>query len=100
MESGEPAEGIFIGSFEKHSNEYGTYYSVQWDWRSRSTEAESKQLEQVAAFMQGNPQLIDMSTNLLPLDGLSPTEIELLIRSARSTELEGETTKAALPPRR
>ena len=100
MESGEPAEGIFIGSFEKHSNEYGTYYSVQWDWRERSTEAESKQLEQVAAFMQGNPQLIDMSTNLLPLDGLSPAEIELLIRSARSTELEGETTKAALPPRR
>lgn len=101
MESIEPAEGIFIGTFEKHSNEYGTYYSVKWDWRERSTEAETKQLEQIAAFMQGDPQLVDMSTNLLPLDGLPTEEIEMLIRSARANELEGEQTKpAALPPRR
>ena len=44
MESGEPALGIFIGSFEKHSNEYGTYYSVKWDWKERKTEPEKKQL--------------------------------------------------------
>ena len=47
MESGEPALGIFIGSFEKHSNEYGTYFSVTWDWQERKTDAEKKQLEQI-----------------------------------------------------
>ena len=78
MESGEPAEGIFVGSFEKHSNEYCTYYSVKWDWRSRSTEAEKKQLEQIVTFMHSNPQLVDLSSNLLPIDGLSAEEIELL----------------------
>jgi len=101
MESKEPAEGIFIGSFEKHSGEYGTYYSVKWDWRERQSEAEKNQLKQLEAFMQTNPQLLDMSTNLLPIDGLPPDEVELLIRSARTQELEGESSKpAALPPRR
>lgn len=101
MESGEPAEGVFVASFEKHSGEYGTYYSVTWDWRERKDEPEKKQLEQLAAFMNSNPQLVDMSTNLLPLDGLPPEEIELLIRSARTPQLEGEAAKpAALPPRR
>lgn len=101
MESGEPAEGLFIGSFEKHSNEYGTYYSVKWDWRVRSSEAELKQLELIAAFMQTGLQLVDMATNLLPIDGLSPEEIELLMRTARTQEIQAEPNKvAALPPRR
>ena len=101
MESGEPAEGVFVGSFEKHSGEYGTYYSVKWDWRTRSNEAEKKQLEQIATFMQSNPQLVDLSTNLLPIDGLSTAEIELLVRSSRTSELETEPTKtAALVPKR
>lgn len=93
MESGEPAEGIFIGSFEKHSGEYGTYYSVVWDWRERKNDAEKKQLEQIAGFLESGPYLVDMSTNLIPIDGMSAEEIELLVRSARSQELEVEAAQ-------
>ena len=88
MESGEPALGIFTGSFEKHSNEYGVYYSVTWDWRERKTDAEKKQLEQIANFLNSQPQLVDLSTNLIPIDGMSPEEVELMIRSAKSEQLE------------
>lgn len=90
MASGEPARGIFTASFEKHSGELGTYYSVKWDWRDRTSEAESKQLHQIAQFMQTSPRLIDMSTNLICIDGCTPEEIELLVSSARA-EVQSET---------
>ncbi len=96
MESGEPALGIFIGSFEKHSNEYGNYYSVTWDWRERKTELEKKQLEQIANFLSSKPQLVDLSTNLIPIDGMSPEEVELMIRSAKSEQLEQPKQLAAV----
>ena len=95
MESGEPALGIFIGSFEKHSNEYGNYYSVIWDWKERKTEPEKKQLEQIANFLKSQPQLVDLSTNLIPIDGMSPEEVELMIRSAKSEQLEQPKQLAA-----
>jgi len=38
-QSGEPALGIFKGSFNKHSRENGEYFSVVWTWRERTTEA-------------------------------------------------------------
>lgn len=45
--------------------------------------------------------MAELTTNLLPVDGLLPEEIELLMRSARTQEIESEPTKvAALPPRR
>jgi hypothetical protein len=88
MESGEPALGIFQGSFLKHSGDKGDYYSVVWDWRERETEEEIEQLEHIADFMATNPKLVDLSVNLIPIDGLSPDEIELLMSSAKATELE------------
>ncbi len=95
MESGEPALGIFTASFEKHSNEHGTYYSVIWDWRERKTEPEKKQLEQIANFLKSKPQLVDLSTDLIPIDGMSPEEVELMIRSAKSEQLEQPKQLAA-----
>lgn len=86
MEAGEPALGIFTGSFEKHSGEMGNYHSVVWEWRDRKDAAEKKQLEQIANFLQTNPQLVDLSTNLIPTDGMPPEEVELMIRSANSTQ--------------
>jgi hypothetical protein len=47
MESGEPALGIFQGSFLKHSGDKGDYYSVVWDWREREAEEEIEQLEHI-----------------------------------------------------
>ena len=95
MESGEPALGIFTASFEKHTNEYGTYYSVIWDWRERKSEAEKKQLKLIASFLSTKPQLVDLSTNLIPIDGMSPEEIELMIRSAKSEQTEQPKQLAA-----
>lgn len=86
MDNGEPAEGIFIGSFLKHTNDYGNYFSVAWNWRSRETEDEKKQLEQIIAFMESRPLLYDLSATkgLIPLEGLSEPEIQLLVESAQS----------------
>jgi hypothetical protein len=58
MENGEPAEGIFLLSFQPHSNEKGSYYSLKFDWRLRKPE-ELDQLRLIAEFMQGNPVLMD-----------------------------------------
>ncbi|PSF35968.1 hypothetical protein C7H19_14565 [Aphanothece hegewaldii CCALA 016] len=88
MESGEPALGLFKGSFVKHSGDKGDYYSVAWDWRERETDEEISQLEQVADFMAATPKLVDLSVNLIPIDGLSPDEIELIMSSAKAQELE------------
>jgi hypothetical protein len=88
MESGEPALGIFKGSFLKHSGDKGDYYSVVWDWREREADEEIEQLEHIADFMATTPKLVDLSVNLIPIDGLSPEEIELLMSSAKTNELE------------
>lgn len=50
LSSTNPAEGIFIGSFLKHSNDLGNYYSVKFDWRIRSEE-EKPQLKLIADFL-------------------------------------------------
>lgn len=86
MASGEPALGVFTASFEKHSGELGTYYSLKWNWRERNTDAEKMQIEQIATFMQASPALFDMNNaaNLICIDGMSNEEISMLINSARA----------------
>jgi len=83
MQSGEPALGIFIAGFEKHSNEYGTYFSVNWDWRERQGDEETKQLQLIEVFMQSSPALVDLSNaqNLIALDGLNSVEVQKLLES-------------------
>jgi hypothetical protein len=100
MESGEPALGIFTGTFIKHTGELGDYYSVTWSWRERETEGDLKQLDQIANFLATNPKLVDMSVNLIPLDGLSPEEVELLMASAKAEEAQGNGRQNALAPAR
>ena len=58
MSNGEPATGIFTGSFQKHSNDYGYYASVKFDWRER-TEDEKAQLLLIANFLATAPILED-----------------------------------------
>lgn len=80
----DPAEGIFIGSFAKHSNDLGNYYSVQWDWRARSTSEEKEQLQAIADFLQSDPLLVDpvATRGMVGLEGLSAAEITQLIQSS------------------
>ena len=89
MESGEPAFGIFNASFDKHSNEYGTYYSVHWGWRERQTEEERSQLDQIAAFLQSRPALFDLGATkqLICIDGLSNADTAALAESANQNLL-------------
>jgi len=94
MESGEPALGLFQGSFLKHNGDKGDYYSVVWDWRERENDEEMEQLEQIADFMAVTPKLVDLSVNLTPIDGLSPEEIERLMSSAKAQELESSALVA------
>ena len=90
MEFNEPAEGIFKASFEKHSGDMGTYYSLKWDWRERQTTEELEQLEAIAVFLQSQPRLVDLNTTreMMCIDALSASEISSLVRSAKSGELE------------
>lgn len=88
MEFNEPALGLFKGSFLKHSGDKGDYYSVIWDWRERETEEEMAQLEHIADFMALNPKLVDLAVNLIPMDGLTPDEVELLVSSAKAQEFD------------
>lgn len=90
MQSGEPALGIFMAGFEKHSNEYGTYYSVNWDWRERQGDEEVKQLELIEAFMQTSPALVDLGNtqNLVALDKLSSSEVQTLLESRNQQYLQ------------
>ena len=89
MADGEPAEGIFVGSFAKHSNDLGNYYSVQWDWRSRTTPEEVEQLQQIVDFLQSDPLLVDSvaTRGMIALEGLSASEITQLIQSSVAKEL-------------
>lgn len=88
MDAGEPGLGIFGGSFTKHSNELGQYYSVRWDWRERNGEAELQQLEHIEAFLQSEPRLIDLvgARQMVAVDRLSQDELELLIESAHAAQ--------------
>jgi hypothetical protein len=62
MESGEPAEGIFQITFLSHQNAKGDpYKSVKFDWRSRKSAEEKKQLQMIMDFMNQEPELGDIS---------------------------------------
>lgn len=100
MASGEPARGIFTGSFEKHSGELGTYYSVVWNWRERTTDAEKTQLNQIATFLESGPALLDMGTPLLCIDGMTADEIQLLINSSKAQAEEEPQPKSGKLSRR
>ena len=81
MNLGDPGMGIFILGFNKEIGEKGTYYTVTFDWRERTTEAEKQQLEAIVVFMQsyGN-QLIDLegTRSLICVDGWSAEELQSL----------------------
>ena len=92
MQKGEPALGIFKGSFSKHNGANGDYFSVSWDWHERTTEAEIQQLDIIAEFLSSNPTLIDLSVDLLSIDNLSTQEIQNLMASAKSQDSQSSTT--------
>lgn len=93
-----PATGIFKISFEKHggtnaSGEPTSYYSVNFDWRERKGAPEQKQLEMIASFMEGKPQLVDLNSTraMVGIDGLEPHVIVQLQEVAQVEENRRKT---------
>lgn len=86
----EPAEGIFIAGFQKHSNDLGNYYSVCWDWRERNSDQERDQLNAIANFLAIGPLLVDpvATRGMIEVDGLSAAEITQLIQGALTEKVE------------
>lgn len=94
MESGEPAAGIFTGSFLKQAGANGTYYTVGFGWRERTTDEEKRQLEMIEAFMAGTPTLIDLSgtRDMTAIDLLGAEQIQALVESAKlDRQIEGKS---------
>jgi hypothetical protein len=58
MMNGEPAMGIFTGSFQRHTSDLGNYFSVKFDWRERTAE-EMTQLRLIAEFLNTMPVFRD-----------------------------------------
>ncbi len=99
MNNGEPALGIFTLGFQKEVGAEGPYYSVCFNWRTRQSDEEKKQLEMIDAFLnEYGDQLIDLeSTRLLTcVDGWSAEAVNTLI--ARSLGELPESNRPELPP--
>ncbi len=101
----EPATGIFVPEFSKHSgqkpDEQGilkpiNYYSLKWSWMERK---DWSVVEQAAAVLADNSNLARMidlegTRQMACLDHLAPHEIAGLIAAYTQTEL---TEKLSLP---
>ncbi len=90
MDHDDPGFGIFTLSFNREMGENGVYYSVDFDWRSRESEEEIKQLDLIAAFMLTyKEQLIDLegTRDLTCVDGWTAQQLQAL--TAQRRELEG-----------
>ncbi|MDY7022467.1 MAG: hypothetical protein SWJ54_14105 [Cyanobacteriota bacterium] len=110
----EPATGIFIPEFTKHSgqkpDENGTlkpinYYSLKWLWEERSDWSMVEQAAAVLANESNLSRMIDLegTRSMICLDNLSPHEIAYLISTHTSgNEAENPSLDAsremALPP--
>lgn len=86
----EPAEGLFVPSFVKHSgqkpDEMGVmkqinYYSLKWDWIERSNWDMIEKAAAVLADPQNQARMIDLegTCEMICLDNLPPNEIASLM---------------------
>lgn len=93
MEHGDPGLGIFTLGFNREVGENGVYYTVDFDWRERESEAEKEQLNLIATFMSSyKEQLIDLegTRDLTCVDGWTAQQIQTL--TVQRQQLEGTQT--------
>lgn len=110
----EPATGIFVPEFTKHSgqkpDENGVvkpinYYSLKWSWQERSDWAVVDQAAAVLSDPSNLSRMIDLegTRNMVCLDNLPPHEIACLMaaysKSGEASELALNSSRdMALPP--
>ncbi len=90
MEHGDPGLGIFTLGFNREVGENGVYYTVDFDWRERESEAEKQQLDLIAAFMSSyKEQLIDLegTRDLTCVDGWTAQQIQTLTVQRQQLEV-------------
>ncbi len=86
----EPAEGIFVPEFIKHSgqkpNDEGVikpinYYSIKWDWVERTNWGLVEQAAAVLADAHNQSRMIDLegTSQMICLDNLPPHQIACLM---------------------
>jgi hypothetical protein len=104
----EPATGIFVPNFIKHSgqkpDESGVvkpinYYSLKWDWVERTDWAVIDQASAVLADSSNQSRMMDLegTRNMVCLDSLPPHEVACLMAAYtndHSNQLPGDTPKA------
>lgn len=104
----EPATGIFVPNFIKHSgqkpDESGivkpiNYYSLKWDWVERTDWAVIDQASAVLADSSNQSRMMDLegTRNMVCLDSLPPHEVACLMAAYtndHSNQLPGDTPKA------
>ena len=80
-----PAEGIFKLSFVRHASGDRNYCSVKFDWRERTGEAETEQLNMLASFLEEQPKLLDLNgtREMVCTDNLSSLLIQEMVDAAK-----------------
>jgi hypothetical protein len=97
----EPAEGVFVPDFIKHSgqkpDENGVikpinYYSLKWDWIERSDWEMVEQAAIVLSDPQNLSRMIDLegTREMVCLDNLPPAEIACLMAAHLDSPASGE----------
>lgn len=109
----EPAEGVFVPDFVKHSgqkpDENGVikpinYYSLKWDWKERTDWEKVEQAAIVLSDPDNLSRMIDLegTREMVCLDNLPPSEIACLMAVALDIPSKNELPGAnspALPAR-
>ncbi|WP_342597362.1 hypothetical protein VKI21_02095 [Cyanobacterium aponinum UTEX 3222] len=86
----EPATGIFTISFNREQGDLGVYYSVNFDWRERSTKEEKAQLETIQEFWSANNDYIidlDGTRDMQSINGLTAQQINQLMSNPNHKQL-------------
>lgn len=99
----EPAEGIFIPSFVKHSGQKDgkpiNYYSLEWDWTERT---DWSMIEKAAAMLSDPNNLalmndINGTQEMVCIDNLPASEIACLMQT-RISSFSGRSLSAQILP--
>ena len=103
----EPATGIFTTEFTPHSgnrvDEHGVnkpinYFSLKWDWKPREDYTILKQAAAVLNNRSNMGNLIDIegTKKLVQIDGLSPEQLDRLLKNENPNEAIGVLPNAQL----
>jgi hypothetical protein len=95
----EPAEGVFVPDFIRHSGQKPddngvikpiNYYSLKWDWMERSDWEMVEQAAIVLSDQQNLSRMVDLegTREMVCLDNLPPNEVAALMAASHISEID------------